>query len=214
MARNKFYVVWKGRQTGVFDTWAECQQQVQGFPGAEYKSFATRAEAERAYAGRYADFAGRPDAPRRLTPAELQTLGISHPGAIAVDAACSGNPGLLEYQGIHLFSGGLFFRAGPYQDGTNNVGEFLAIVHAFAQLKNRLAPGETFAPVYSDSETAIAWVRQGRCRTRFQPTPRNAILFELIRRAETWLAENGADLPLFWWNTPAWGEIPADFGRK
>ena len=47
---KKYYAVKKGRKTGVFDTWGECQKQVSGFSGAEFKSFGTLEEA-RAFAG-------------------------------------------------------------------------------------------------------------------------------------------------------------------
>ncbi len=43
---SKFYAVRKGKKTGVFLTWEECKCQVDGFSGAEYKSFKTKAEAE------------------------------------------------------------------------------------------------------------------------------------------------------------------------
>ncbi len=42
----KYYAVQAGRSTGVFLTWAECQKQVTGFPGAVFKSFPTIEEAE------------------------------------------------------------------------------------------------------------------------------------------------------------------------
>lgn len=43
---TKYYAVRVGRSTGVFLTWAECQKQVTGFPGAVFKSFTTIEEAE------------------------------------------------------------------------------------------------------------------------------------------------------------------------
>jgi ribonuclease HI len=127
-----------------------------------------------------------------------------------VDAACSGAPGPLEYRGVETESGREFFRQGPFEDGTNNVGEFLAIVHALAWQQAR---GLSMT-VYSDSENAIAWVRAGRCRTRLARTGRNDRLFALIARAEAWLAAHPLSVSLRKWDTSAWGENPADFGRK
>ena len=130
--------------------------------------------------------------------------------AIAVDAACSGNPGPMEYRGVHLPSGKQIFHFGPVQ-GTNNIGEFLAIVHALALLKQRNLPTMT---IYSDSRTAQIWVQKRKCKTTLQRTPENAELFDIIERAERWLQTNTYSNPILKWDTENWGEIPADFGRK
>ena len=131
--------------------------------------------------------------------------------AIAVDAACSGNPGPMEYRGVYLRTGEQLFRVGPLEGGTNNIGEFLAIVHALA-LQERQGVRLT---VYSDSRNAQLWVRQGICKTRLAPTAANRPIFDLIRRAEAWLrAHPRLSVPLLKWETKQWGEIPADFGRK
>lgn len=209
MSKQKTYVVWKGRQPGIYSSWDACKAQVEGYTGAVYKSFPTRAEAETAYRKPPAEFIGQTVA-RILTPADFRSLGITHPDAVAVDAACSGSPGPVEYRGRHLFSGKLIFQQGPFADGTNNVGEFLAIVHALAYFQRQGSD----APIYSDSENALLWVKLKRCRTKLPRTSRNAELFELIARAETWLAENRYPNPLLKWKTSEWGEIPADFGRK
>lgn len=129
--------------------------------------------------------------------------------AIAVDAACSGNPGPMEYRGIYLKTGQVLFHYGPVH-GTNNIGEFLAIVHALALLKQQ---GKTM-PIYSDSRTAMIWVQKRKCKTTLDPTPQNAPLLQLVRRAENWLIQNGVNVPLHKWETEKWGEVPADFGRK
>ncbi len=129
--------------------------------------------------------------------------------ALCVDAACSGNPGPMEYRGVHLPSGREVFHFGPVH-GTNNIGEFLAIVHAMALLKQR---GLTM-PVYSDSRTAIIWVQKRKAKTTLPPTPENRPLLDLVHRAEAWLRQNGTPVPLLKWQTDEWGEVPADFGRK
>jgi len=206
--KAKFYVVWKGRQTGVFRSWAECAAQVNGYPGAQYKAFDSRAAAEQAFGGAYADYKGKTTvaaaAPGRGWQGQVPT------GSYAVDAACSGNPGPLEYRCVALDTGEQVFHGGPYAHGTNNVGEFLAIVHALAFLQQR----GSASPIYSDSENALFWVRIKKCRTKLAAVPANAELFELIRRAEEWLATHRYTNPLCKWQTDAWGEIPADFGRK
>ena len=128
----------------------------------------------------------------------------------AVDAACSGNPGPLEYRCVHTSTRKQLFKQGPFEHGTNNIGEFLAIVHALALFKQK---GITL-PIYSDSENAIGWVKEKKCKTKLAPDERNAPLFELVARAEQWLAENDYSNPILKWETEAWGEVPADFGRK
>jgi ribonuclease HI len=206
MPREKFYVVWKGRKTGVFSTWDECAAQVSGFPGAEYKSFASRAAAEAAFRAQYEDFKGKPFASQGWLFAPTKPFLPS----LCVDAACSGSPGPVELRGVETESGREIFRLGPYQDGTNNVGEFLALVHALAWMEKNAQS----MPLYSDSETALAWLRAKRCRTKLARTNRNQALFDLIASAETWLAEHEIQAKLLKWDTDAWGEIPADFGRK
>lgn len=201
-AKAKFYVVWKGRQTGIFTDWETCEAQVKGFPQAQYKGFATRQEAKRAFAGQCSDY--------------VKMLPVYRPPKVpiaesyVVDASCLGNPGRVEWRGIYLATGEQVFHQGPYQNGTNNIGEFLAIVHALALLEQQ----NLDLPVFSDSAYAIAWVRHGKCRTQLLPNPRNAPLFGLIARAEIWLAEHPRRNPVYKWNTRAWGEIPADFNRK
>ena len=201
---QKVYVVWKGRRPGVYGSWDECARQVSGFPGAEYKAFSTQAEAERAFESSPGDHIGKPFS--KLSPELLRRLGDCY----AVDAACSGNPGRLEYRCVHIPAGREIFRRGPFEDGTNNVGEFLALVHALALFKDK---GITL-PVYSDSETALSWVRGGRCKTQLAQNRRNAGLFRLIANAEQWLMHNEYPNKVLKWDTEIWGEIPADFGRK
>lgn len=204
--KTKFYVVWKGRKTGVFASWEECEAQVKGFPGAAYKAFPSREMAERAWQGGYRDDESRP-------ASRQQWLFALHPPiseSYCVDAACSGSPGRLEWRAVQTATGKEIFRQGPYENGTNNIGEFLALVHALAWLKQRGDP----APVYSDSETALAWLKAKRCKTDLPPDARNAPLFDLIARAEAWLAANEYPNPVLKWDTEAWGEIPADFNRK
>lgn len=206
MAKGKFYVVWKGRKTGIFASWSECEAQVKGFVGAQYKAFETRKEADVALLGGYQKVAGKPSSHGRWKTAEVKPILPS----ICVDAACAGVPGPVEYRAVDTGTGKQLFHAGPYIDGTNNVGEFLAIVRALAWL----AKNNSYMPVYSDSESAIAWVKARRCRTKLERTKSNAQLFALIASAEKWLAESQIMNGVIKWDTEKWGENPADFGRK
>lgn len=213
MAKRKFYVVWNGLKTGIFTSWSDCERQVKGVEGACYKSFDTREEAERAYASHPSEYIFRKTA--RGTRGKSSALhcpdSVKNSNAIAVDAACSGNPGLMEYRGVYLPNGQQLFHFGPTY-GTNNIGEFLAIVHAMALIdKNKEWKGMA---IYSDSRNAIKWVTEGKCKTRLVRDAQTEELYQLIARAEQWLATHLMRPSLFKWNTEEWGEIPADFGRK
>ena len=130
--------------------------------------------------------------------------------SICVDGACRGNPGPVEYRGVRTDTGQELFRHGPFRGGTNNAGEFLALVHGLAYLKQTgLA-----LPVYSDSLVAIRWVKAGECRAKLDPGDHNAGLRDLIDRAERWLRDNEIENDICHWNTREWGNIPADFQRK
>jgi ribonuclease HI len=213
--KPKFYVVWHGRKPGIYTSWPECDAQINGFPGASYKAFDTLALAEDALrTGRDVFRSQHPELflPKEEGPRQsrLDIAGQPIADSYAVDAACSGSPGPVEYRGVHVGSGQEIFHRGPFANGTNNIGEFLAIVHALALFKQR----GIIAPIYSDSETALGWVHRKTCRTKQVPDAANAPLFEMIRRAEAWLRDNTYPNPLLKWETDVWGEIPADFGRK
>lgn len=203
MVKQKFYVVWKGRETGIYRSWKECEEQVKGYDQARYKAFESEQEAEEAFA------MGPPAFTRRAK--ELPQTG-QRPimQSISVDAACSGNPGVMEYQGVDTSTKKRLFHKGPYREGTVNIGEFLAIVHGLGYLKQR----GLSLPIYSDSMTAIKWVRDKKANTKLERSHLNEELFELIERAEYWLKTNTYSNPILKWNTAAWGEIYADFGRK
>jgi ribonuclease HI len=205
MEKTKYYVVWKGRRTGIFNTWEECSAQVSGYAGAQYKAFDSLPAAKAALSGAYENFKGKPASSQAWLFAPTKPLLPS----LSVDAACSGAPGPLEYRGVETETGKQVFRFGPHPDGTNNVGEFLAIVHALAWQKEQSRDW----PVYSDSENAILWVKAGRARTKLAHTGRNEALFQSIARAEQDLKSLNSGKVLKW-DTRAWGENPADFGRK
>jgi ribonuclease HI len=205
---KKYYVVWKGRQTGVFNSWEECKKQVEGFPSPEYKSFPNLEMAAYAFAHESKDFLNKKDHPVKMIMDGL--YGRPVVPSISVDGACSGKTRLSEYQGVDTETGMLIFKAGPFVDGTNNIMEFLALVHALALCKQKRID----VPVYSDSYNAIKWVKAKKTETKLVKTLHNQPLFDRIERAEKWLALNTYTNKILKWETKAWGEIPADFGRK
>ena len=212
--KQKYYVVWEGREIGVFRSWSECEAQVLNFPGAKYKSFDSEEEALEAFQNGHEDYvrmkSGRSDVTKMLPDYRNLASGGPDLESLAVDAACSGNPGKMEYRGVYLRSREEVFHMGPLEQGTNNIGEFLAIVHGLALMKQK----SLSLPIYSDSANAISWVKQKKCKTKLEKTEKNERIFDLIVRAEKWLRENSYTNPIRKWETRDWGEIPADFGRK
>ncbi|MDR3061371.1 MAG: ribonuclease H family protein [Dysgonamonadaceae bacterium] len=203
MSKKKYYIVWKGIEPGIYDSWTECKRQIDGFEGALYKSFDTKETAEEAYSKGPWEYIGNKKNTVPLTSGFIRD-------SLAVDAACSGNPGKMEYRGVYVGTGREIFRIGPYEQGTNNIGEFLAIVHGLALLKKQ----DRNIPIYSDSMNAMLWVKNKKCRTKLKPGEANMPVFDLIARAEQWLQNNSYKTTILKWETEKWGEIPADFGRK
>ena len=180
--KEKFYTVWKGSRPGIYTSWKDCKAAISNYKGAQYKSFPTFEEAKKAYNGNY----------------------------ISVDAASSGNPGIMEYRGVDTKTKKELFKQGPFKQGTNNIGEFLALVHGLAFLKQQ----NSDRIIYTDSKTAMSWVRKKSCNSKLPETPENKVVFDLVRRAISWLEKNTYTTTIVKWETKAWGEIPADFGRK
>ena len=206
---KKYYVVWLGTKTGVFDNWTDCLLATKGVTGALYKSFSSKEDAEEAYNSNNPwKYVGRKEAKtKKEIPANAEKPILN---SLCVDAACSGNPGKLEYRGVRCEDGKELFHMGPFPEGTVNIGEFLAVVHGLALLKKH----NVNVPIYSDSRTALAWVRDKRIRTNLPRNTVNAKLFDLVDRALLWLNNNTYTTPVLKWHTELWGEIPADFGRK
>lgn len=206
--KNKFYVVWIGKKPGIYSSWAECQEQIKG-QNAKYKGFTTKDEAEFAFGRSYKDYYGMKGQKKVLTPAQITKYGKPIGESIAVDAAFNGKE--MEYQGVFVETGTQVFKFGPIKGGSNNIGEFLALVHVLAyQKKHKIK-----YPIYSDSKIAISWIQRKTCNTQLVATPENKKIFELIERALKWLRTNDYwEFKILKWNTEIWGEIPADFGRK
>lgn len=212
--KQKYYVVWQGHEPGVYDSWGNCQAQIKGYPNAKYKSFSNRQEAEAAFYDNFSEHISSGGSTASTKKPTLDTLDAATRqqiiwDSIAVDAACSGNPGVMEYQGVDTKTGQQIFYQ-KFDLGTNNIGEFLAIVHALAMLEKE----QRRIPIYSDSRIAIGWVKKGSAKTQLPRTAKTERLFQLIQRAEQWLATHSFRTDILKWETEQWGEIPADFGRK
>lgn len=206
--KKKYYVVWKGVSPGIYTSWTDCQLQIKGYDGAQYKSFDTLEEAEHALASSPFHYIGNNASQKEDIPKQLpENFDMN---CVAVDAACSGNPGPMEYRGVYLLTGQEIFHFGPVY-GTNNIGEFLAIVHALALMKQK----NISMTIYSDSRNALSWIKQKKCKTKLERTTKTEELFQMIERAENWLKTHTySEIPVLKWETEEWGEVPADFGRK
>ena len=222
--KQKYYVVWQGRKPGIYTDWDKCKEQVVGVQGAQYKGFDSMAEAEAAIKLPYSSVVRVESGERRVESGKPLALVIDENGmtavkpgtanppvldALAVDAACSGNPGVMEYQGIYIPTRTRVFHYRA-EKGTNNIGEFLAIVHGLSYLKKH----RLNQIIYSDSVNAISWVRQKQCKSKLPEDASTAELWDYIHRAENWLRTNSYTTEIRKWDTDNWGEIPADFGRK
>ncbi len=221
--KQKYYVVWQGRRPGIYTDWETCKAQVVGVQGAQYKSFDTMAEAESALrmpyssvvasTARAAASAGTPSVlfvdENGMTALRPGTENPPALDALAVDAACSGNPGVMEYQGIYIPTRTRVFHY-KHPKGTNNIGEFLALVHGLSYLKKHGLK----QLIYTDSVNAMSWVRQRQCKSKLPVDAATADLWDYVHRAENWLKQNTFTTEIRKWDTDHWGEIPADFGRK
>lgn len=210
--KTMYYVVWKGHKPGIYTSWDDALKQISGAEKPLYKTFGSKELATKAFEEgpeNYKD--GSFKKTRDLTKEEKKRIGDPLELSLCVDAACNGN-GDFEYQGVWTFNQEEpVFLVGPYKQGSNNIGEFLALVHALAYLNSHKDEKMKTMPIYSDSRIAMEWIQAGKCRTKQNP---GTEVLNLIKRAETWLRKNTFANPVLKWETKAWGEIPADFGRK
>jgi|SRR5690625_118899 len=201
--KKKYYVVWKGHQPGIYDSWPVAKSQIENFPNARYKGYPTLDAAKTAFKEGWQTAFQKSNKPVEKAPFVKKS--------ISVDAASSGNPGIVEYQGVWTHDKSLIFHAGPFEEGTNNLGEFLALVHALALMDKHKRYD---IPIYTDSMTALSWIKNRKVKTTLQRTSKNEEIFQLVDRAIKWLETHEIKNPILKWDTRRWGEIPADFGRK
>jgi len=191
--KKNYYVVWNGKKPGIYDNWEDCQSQVKGFPNAIFRGYPNL---------HYATCAWRD---------VLESSGWKIPTkGICVDASYLASQEIMEYRGVSIKDNRQIFRKAPVSNATVNLGEFLAIVHALALCKRNGSQ----EPIYSDSVTAITWVRKKCIKTKLKRLEKTAEVWDLTDRAINWLQENTVKNNILKWNTKEWGEIPADFGRK
>lgn len=204
MANGKYYVVWVGNVPGVYESWAECKKQIDHYPNAKYKSYPSKDVAIEAYALGWKQALYGNDSKKLVNNKEINYNSIS------VDVGSSGNPGIIEYKGVDTQTGEQLFYYGPIAKGTNNLGEFLAIVHALAYIEKKGLEKS----IYSDSQTAISWVKNKKVNSNLTRDESTKEIWTLVDRALNWLLHHSYSTKIEKWNTVEWGEIKADFGRK
>jgi len=166
---KKYYVVWQGRETGIFTDWASCKAQVYEFRGAKYKSYLSRAEAEEALrSGRTASTPSkRPSVTSAATNKTSTTLSADDVAAVAVqtkvftDGGCEPNPGNAG-SGVALYRdeqlAELWF--GLYNpQGTNNTAELNALHQAMLMAQRELDAQRSVA-IFCDSKYSIQCITQ------------------------------------------------------
>ncbi len=207
----KYYVVWKGKQTWVFSSWNQVQPLISWFSDAKFKSFETREDAEHAFVLSREDFYGQSSLSLWKKWQNDKTIDVPFCiDAVAVDAACAWNPGILERRGVEVADGNEIFSF-RIEKGTNNVGEFLAIVSWF----QRIFSSDSDFFIYSDSKIAINWVKERKCKSLLRIESPSLPVWKFVQEAEEWLKTHEIDFShLLKRRTSEWGEIPADFGRK
>jgi ribonuclease HI len=216
MAKNKAYVVWAGVTPGVYNTWAECEAQTKGFAGAKFKGFPSKELANDAFAEKAGAHIGQAKAksPVSAPSSQFKTPSIEDSTYLTVDAAYSQKTKILEWRGVLVENGNEteVFRSHPYRNASANIGEFLSLIDGLEYLEaNNLK-----MPIYSDSITAQAWVRKKRHNSNVDTSPN---LIAMLDRADRLLQDgiyekDKSNIQIKDWPSKAWGEIPADFGRK
>lgn len=208
-SKQKWYVVLKGRTPGIYTKWEDAKAQVFEFTGAAYKSFELKSQAEEAWAKKRfpaSDASGQP-----VSGNSRGSSPVKPPEGpfIVVDASSIRVPGPTEYQGFLMPEKRRLFGV-SIGLATNNIGEFLAIVHALAYLYKH----ESNLPIYSDSVTALSWVLKKKVKSDLTRDARTEEAWALVDRALQWLNTHQVTNRILKWETEHWGENPADYGRK
>jgi ribonuclease HI len=166
---QKYYVVWQGRETGIFNDWASCKKQIDHFPGARYKSFTTQQEAQAAFKAGVGKSTtttksvsnGFKKAPGIKTYTEADIKAIQVDTKIYTDGGCEPNPGkagsgMAVYRNEQLAE--LWY--GLYNPhGTNNTAELNALCQAMRMAEQELKHKRSVV-IFCDSKYAIQCITQ------------------------------------------------------
>ena len=172
---KKFYVVWQGRKTGIFNDWATCKQQIEKFSGAQYKSFPTLDEAQEAFSGSSSSNSTAKSASgttasgtkkrsntngvKTYTAKEIDAMDMNT--KIYTDGGCEPNPGKAG-SGIAVYRDEIIDELwyGLFNSyGTNNTAELNALHYAMRIADHESKQGKSIA-IFCDSKYSIQCITQ------------------------------------------------------
>ena len=166
---QKYYVVWKGRETGIFTDWSTCKKHIDHFPGARYKSFKTLSDAEGAFKG--GSSSTKAGSSSKASPvkkkAGIKTYTANDIAEMAIDTkiytdgGCEPNPGEAG-SGVAVYRGDVIDELwyGLYNPkGTNNTAELNALHQAMMMAKDEMSQQRSVA-IFCDSKYSIQCVTQ------------------------------------------------------
>lgn len=155
MAKKKFYAVASGRQCGIFTDWSITEKQVKGFGGAKFKSFSSRADAEK-----WLDdpvYQKKPSSFDKKTQKKVYPQAESTDIVIYTDGSSLNNPGPGGYGVVILEAGREKELSGGYRLTTNNRMEMMAAIVALRRLETGTKP----IKLYSDSSYLVNGINKG-----------------------------------------------------
>lgn len=192
----KYYAVKVGKKIGIYYSWEDCKEQVNGYPKAVYKSFTDIVEAN--------NFISATTVVKPKIPATTYSKN-----SINCDGAYSSSTGIMEFKIQDTKSGDLI-RKKLYSCGTNNIAEFLGLCYAMKYLD---MTNSRKTIIYTDSITAISWVKNKNINTVFDYKS-NDRLNRDVEECLYFIRNTDSTFNIKKWDTVNWGEIPSDFGRK
>lgn len=174
MAKKNFYAVKKGAKPGIYSTWKETEAQVSGFPGAVYKGFATREDAQNWLESDVLHTSRK----KQTVSATPQSLPKVKPGEVIVytDGGAINNPGPGGYGAVIMRPAEVKELSDGYRLTTNNRMELMACLVALRELQGE----NSKILLHSDSSYVVngmtkGWVRKWR-KNRWRKTDGNAVL--------------------------------------
>jgi ribonuclease HI len=198
MAKQKFYTVWVGRNTGVFDTWEQCKAQIHEFPKAKYKSFGTKNLAEEAFANA-AEYINEANQNETESPEPIAESICVHSYAISQN--------IIGYAGYHTSAGDNYFKFENIETNHIHLADFVGLVHALAYCKEK----SLALPIYSNSQNAINAIETINInRLQINPNTISQQAQNLINRAIQFLQNNTYINPILAWQTKNWGVMQSN----
>ncbi len=155
---KKFYVVWAGRETGIFTDWASCKRSIDKFAGAKYKSFPNKEEAEAAFVSGALTVTKKPakSSIKKSSKHEVAFGVEDFDVVIYCDGGCEPNPGK-SGSGSAVYKKGELSSLwyGLYNpNGTNNTAELNALHQSLIMAELASSKGASVG-VLCDSMYAI-----------------------------------------------------------